>query len=177
MNSLENKIKSIKWLKMIWKQSARRPPQADTQHQQHSDLPHHHRRRHRRPADGEDALGEGRHHQLVRLVGQQPLPHPQTAHQVWRDAVQVSVALTRKAYRTYLRTQKRWFYFSHFSIQGSSSAQRTESLSTSSAAERRECLSSRKKTTWAAKRSCKWQKCFLLLTLVLVYGERIIEVQ
>lgn len=63
------------------------------------------------------------------------------------------------AYRTYLvYTIEVIFFFSYIFIiviQGWSSAQRTESLSTSSAAETREYLSSRKKTTWAAKRSCK----------------------
>ncbi|CAG07962.1 unnamed protein product, partial [Tetraodon nigroviridis] len=64
-------------------------PQAGPQQQHHRLLPPHHRRGRGRPDDCKAALGEGRHPQLVRLVGQQSGPHPQTAHQVRGDPVQV----------------------------------------------------------------------------------------
>lgn len=66
------------------------PPQAGAKQQHHRLLPPHHRRGRWRPDDCEAALGEGRDHQLVGLVGRQKqVPHPQTAHQVWGVPVQV----------------------------------------------------------------------------------------
>ncbi|KAI4829127.1 hypothetical protein KUCAC02_023188 [Chaenocephalus aceratus] len=72
-------------------------PVLDSKH--HPVLPHHHRCGHWRPDDREAALGEGIHDQLVRLVGQQQVPHQEDAHQGRGDAVQGDLQLKRRRVR------------------------------------------------------------------------------